>query len=80
MLIKMTKNTKEQLTEEFSSINQRSFNLVRLNSSKNTLNVDKISNSSKLNSLKNINVKIYLITKCSFYIAYFKFNIIESFS
>lgn len=67
MLIKMTKNTKEQLTEEFSSINQRSFNLVRLNSSKNTLNVDKISNSSKLNSLKNINVKIYLKTKVSLY-------------
>ena len=56
MLIKMTKNTKEQLTEEFSSINQRSFNLVRLNSSKNTLNIDKISNSSKLNSLKNTSI------------------------
>ena len=66
MLIKMTKNTKEQLTEEFSSINQRSFNLVRLNSSKNTLNIDKISNSSKLNSLKNINVKIYFKNKSFF--------------
>ncbi len=59
----MTKNTKEQLTEEFSSINQRSFNLIRLDSSRNTLNVDKISNNSKFNSSKNNNVKIYLITK-----------------